>query len=266
MKKLSSVRSAIFTSLLLLPFTLHAQTTGQVTAGINSFSQLIDTVTNTVIKSTASLFMALALLAFFYGLVEYIWARRDGDASKIKDGNRFMVWGLVALFVMLSVYGIIKFAQTTLFQNADMTTITIPKINFGGGSGSTPAPSTAPTSPGATTSECSGVVTGTSCRGGLGSCQNGSCVLGGSTVPSTTTNPPTTITGLGEGVGCADTSQCAPGLTCLGGTSSKICTAGGSTAPSGGTCLGNTGGVNCGCTADCNSPMICSGGSCMLSD
>ena len=148
MKKLFTVRSAIVTSLILLPLTVSAQTKVEVSSGISSFGTLIDLLTNTVVKSMATLLLSLALLAFFYGLVEYIWAKRQGNGDKVKAGNEFMTWGLVALFVMFSVYGIIKFAQSTLFGSTNMTEITIPNINFKAGSGSPLNPAGAPTSPG----------------------------------------------------------------------------------------------------------------------
>ncbi len=115
---------------LLSPLFVSAQTVQNVNSGLGSISKLIDTLIGTVLKSAASLFLTLAILAFFYGLVEYIWARRDGDATKLQKGNVFMTWSLVALFVMFSVYGIIKFTQNIIFQNTNITDIEIPNIKF----------------------------------------------------------------------------------------------------------------------------------------
>ncbi len=52
--------------------------------------------------------IALALVVFFWGLVKYI---RSGKAAGAKD---VMIAGLVGLFVMVSVWGIIRIAQNTL--------------------------------------------------------------------------------------------------------------------------------------------------------
>lgn len=136
MKKISLVRAAIFTSLItipFLPFLAFAQTATNVAVGIGTFAGLVDALTGTIIKSLATLLLSIALLVFFYGIVEYIWAKRKGDATGAKTGNQFMTWGLVALFVMFSVYGIIKLAQNTLFGGIDVTTIRIPDINFKSG-------------------------------------------------------------------------------------------------------------------------------------
>jgi hypothetical protein len=54
--------------------------------------------------------IALALVAFFWGLVRYVWS-----GGEFKEGGRnIMIAGLVALFVMVSVWGIIRLAQNTL--------------------------------------------------------------------------------------------------------------------------------------------------------
>lgn len=53
----------------------------------------------------------LAILFFFYGLAIYIL--HAGDAEQAKEGKSIMIWGILALFVMTSIYGIIGFLQRT---------------------------------------------------------------------------------------------------------------------------------------------------------
>lgn len=50
--------------------------------------------------------IALALVVFFWGLVQYIRTH--------KGGKETMIAGLVGLFIMVSVWGIIRIAQNTL--------------------------------------------------------------------------------------------------------------------------------------------------------
>jgi hypothetical protein len=69
--------------------------------------------------------IALALVIFFWGLVMYIWAG-GGDEAK-KQGRNIMIAGLVSLFVMVSVYGIISLAQNALGIGSD-TNIEVPKF------------------------------------------------------------------------------------------------------------------------------------------
>jgi hypothetical protein len=52
---------------------------------------------------------SLALLVFFWGLVKFIF-RVGGDEKAVGDGKKLMIWGLVALFIMVSIWGILRFA------------------------------------------------------------------------------------------------------------------------------------------------------------
>ncbi len=49
-----------------------------------------------------------ALLAFFWGLAKFIF-RVGGDENAVNDGKNLMIWGVIALFVMISIWGIIAF-------------------------------------------------------------------------------------------------------------------------------------------------------------
>lgn len=53
---------------------------------------------------------ALALLFFFWGVANYIL--KSGQEKD--EGKKIMVWGVVALFVMSSVWGLTKFIRTEL--------------------------------------------------------------------------------------------------------------------------------------------------------
>lgn len=56
---------------------------------------------------------SMALLAFFWGLAKFILAL-GGDEKVLADGKNLMKWGLVALFIMVSVWGILRFAYTDI--------------------------------------------------------------------------------------------------------------------------------------------------------
>ncbi len=117
---------AFTASLLVVPAVVFAQS---VTGGLVSIGGIVDTFTKTVVRALASLMLTSAVAVFFFGIVQYIWGLRQGDAVKTKVGNNFMVWGLVALFVMFSVWGIIRYAQG-IFGVTD-TKMTIPSFIFG---------------------------------------------------------------------------------------------------------------------------------------
>jgi len=133
MKKLLTMRTAILVCLMSLPTLVLAQaiTGADVKSGINSFGDIVTLLTNKVVTSLATLLLSLGLLAFFWGIVQFIIGSRNGEEKAITAGKQFMGWGLVGLFVMFSVYGIIKLSQSIFFGGKDITTITIPEVNFG---------------------------------------------------------------------------------------------------------------------------------------
>ncbi len=49
--------------------------------------------------------VGLALLVFLFGLLKFLASAGNEDA--IKDGRRLMAYGVVALFVMVSVWGLV---------------------------------------------------------------------------------------------------------------------------------------------------------------
>lgn len=135
MKKFLINTGVFLTSISLFAFTAHAQGVPDVNTGITTLAGLIDAFTKNIVKSLGTMFLALGVVAFFYGVVQYIWGVRQGETAKITAGNKFMGVGLLALFVMFSVYGIIKLGQGILFGSANVNKIDIPEINFVKGTG-----------------------------------------------------------------------------------------------------------------------------------
>ena len=96
MKKISAL-SAL---LLAMPFVASAQTFGSILG-----------VINTLVNQLIPLAMALALLAFFWGLVKYIWS--SGNEEGKADGKNIMIAGIVGLFVMVSIWGLVGIIAQT---------------------------------------------------------------------------------------------------------------------------------------------------------
>lgn len=59
--------------------------------------------------------MALAVFFFIFGLLKYITA--GGDEDKVKEGRSYIVFGIIALFVMVSVWGLVSVLNTTFGLN-----------------------------------------------------------------------------------------------------------------------------------------------------
>lgn len=58
------------------------------------------------------LLAGLSLLYFFKGLVVFIF--RAGDEKALEEGKNTMKWGLISLFVMVSLLGILELLATSL--------------------------------------------------------------------------------------------------------------------------------------------------------
>jgi len=93
------------------------------------FASLVQRITTSILNPALILLMGIAVVLFLWGVVKYI---QSGDkAEQRTESIRFMVWGVIALFVMVSVYGLITVIERTF--NLDNSTIPTPP-QFGGSS------------------------------------------------------------------------------------------------------------------------------------
>lgn len=91
------MKKFIITALAFAPAVASAQSLGNISNLLTSIGGLVDKALPIVV--------ALALLAFFYGLAKFIFSGAEGK----KEGQDLMIWGIVALFVMVSVWGLVRF-------------------------------------------------------------------------------------------------------------------------------------------------------------
>ena len=71
-------------------------------------ARFIDNIVNPVIY----FIFGLALLYFLYGVLVFIINAADESARD--TGKKHMLWGVIGLFIMVSVYGIIRVVIGTL--------------------------------------------------------------------------------------------------------------------------------------------------------
>lgn len=72
--------------------------------------------------------VGVALLAFFWGLSQFILHKSGGSETARSEGSRLMVWGIIALFVIVSIWGIIALIQSEF----NISPTTIPTYVLGG--------------------------------------------------------------------------------------------------------------------------------------
>lgn len=65
-----------------------------------------------ILNLTIPVIFGLAVVYFFWGTVQFIG--NAGDTKTRDDGKKKMLWGIVALFVMVSLYGILRFIGSSI--------------------------------------------------------------------------------------------------------------------------------------------------------
>lgn len=90
---------AILAALFAIPAVSSAQQLG----GINTLVTSVGGIVGLLIP----IVFAIALLVFFWGLVMFLANAGEEDARA--KGRQLMIWGIIGLFVMASVWGIVAF-------------------------------------------------------------------------------------------------------------------------------------------------------------
>ncbi|KKR70174.1 MAG: hypothetical protein UU13_C0012G0020 [Candidatus Nomurabacteria bacterium GW2011_GWB1_40_7] len=98
-------------------------------AGNPKFQDLLCYVTKIINDSVIPLIFALAMVFFVWGVVKF-FIINAGEEAKRAEGKQYMIWGIVALAVMLSIWGLVAVLGTTFNLN---TTI-LPQVKPPGAS------------------------------------------------------------------------------------------------------------------------------------
>ncbi len=104
--------------LFALPFIASAQSGGfrSIQSGINSVIGIINLL--------IPLIIGLAIVYFLWGVLQYV--AKGHDQEKRDEAKNIMIWGIIAIFVMVSVWGLVGILRNT-FQ-LEGGTITYPTI------------------------------------------------------------------------------------------------------------------------------------------
>ena len=72
----------------------------------NEAAKLISNIKVYILNPIIGFMFAVAVFMFIYGIVEYIWSADNED--KVAVGKKHMIWGIIGMFVMIGVYGILN--------------------------------------------------------------------------------------------------------------------------------------------------------------
>ncbi len=108
------------TTLVILPFFVSAQGTTPAPAASackqpNDIGQLFTFAICLISKYVIPFLFALALIMFIVGVLKYV---KSGDNEEAREAGRgLMLFGIIALFVMTSVWGLVKILYSTIFPS-----------------------------------------------------------------------------------------------------------------------------------------------------
>ncbi len=103
MKKLG-----IIISIAAFPGIIYAADVTDLLSLFNFMTQLIN--------AFVPLLFGLAMLAFLWGMVKFIYYA--DDPKRRADGKYVMIWGVVALAVMMSMWGLALTLKNMFFSNS----------------------------------------------------------------------------------------------------------------------------------------------------
>lgn len=107
----------------LIAYAAYDGTGGLVSCsdGITSLTTLINFFTCTLMNAVVPLLMGLAMVGFIYGVIKYFL--NPDNEEKRKGGKTFMLWGIITLFVLVSIWALVGLFTNTFLPSGSKTVI-----------------------------------------------------------------------------------------------------------------------------------------------
>jgi hypothetical protein len=108
---------------LLFPVLASAQEASDVDLKITDLGSIFAIIYR-IIQVSVPIIIALAVLVFLWGVFRYVVSNAAEDKDKARGT---MIWGIVGIFVMVSVWGLVGILQTTFGVN-DTDALPVPEL------------------------------------------------------------------------------------------------------------------------------------------
>ncbi len=115
MKKIISTFSILY--LLAIAIPVLAETP-------KNFKALIDMIISGILRPLVPFLVGLAVVVFIYGVITLMLS--EGGEKK-EEGKQFMLWGIIGIFVMVSVWGLVAILSGTFQLDTKSRQIEIEK-------------------------------------------------------------------------------------------------------------------------------------------
>lgn len=100
----------IINEYILIPFVYAA--------GPSNFTELLARINQHVINPLLIVLFSLAFVQFTIGLFKFFQTKSGNDGgADIEQGKRHMLWGVIGMVIMVSVFGIMSLMTNTLGLN-----------------------------------------------------------------------------------------------------------------------------------------------------
>lgn len=78
---------------------------------MDSIAGIFNWASCTLVKAIVPFLVTLATVAFIWGVIQYFL--NPDNEEKRKKGKEYILWGLIALFVMVSMWGLVALLSDT---------------------------------------------------------------------------------------------------------------------------------------------------------
>ncbi|MDP2705292.1 MAG: hypothetical protein U1D31_01255 [Patescibacteria group bacterium] len=82
-----------------------------------SIGEFLNKVSEAIVNPLIRLMFAAATIVFAWGIVQFISSAQSDE--KREEGKRTMLWGIIGMFIMISVYGIVAALLGTFGIDSD---------------------------------------------------------------------------------------------------------------------------------------------------
>lgn len=125
-------------SLSILPAFMVTSVAFAQEPNLNYFETLVTEVGD-IVGALIPVIIGIGMVVILWGLV--VFATSAGDPDKRQSGIQTMIWGVVILFVMVALWGLVELVETLTGVNSGTGAPTGPDVpNGGGDGGSEPTP------------------------------------------------------------------------------------------------------------------------------
>lgn len=75
---------------------------------------MVERIAQYILNPILYLLVGIAVVVFLWGVVEFV-ANADNSTGR-EEGRRHLIWGIIGLVIIFSVYGILNLIQSTLLS------------------------------------------------------------------------------------------------------------------------------------------------------